>query len=369
MPNSSAVSALSATSPLNQFLFRQLNHWLDQPLNLIAAPAGLNWQELAATFAAAKQPLQVWSNDWRCVSAAQAAGINSFFTAHQAPTNLSGRSLMFWPKAKEEGYWWLQQLTNLPHETLLLAGESNAGINAIAKQLQGVGVAASKLDTARRCALYSVDSLAPASQLIAANSPQQTQAANQGVQSQWSGPDNLTLVSQPGVFSHGRVDEGSAFFIKTLAQQPHIKTGQLLDVGCGCGLLGAWLVKKHPSLQLTAADVSGFALNATRATLAMNNLNGQTVAADIFTGLAEHAPAEGFDLIVSNPPFHTGKATDYELASRLISQAPKFLRKGGEIWLVANRFLPYADFLQQAFNNFTLVAETGKFRVYKAIRG
>lgn len=182
-------------------------------------------------------------------------------------------------------------------------------------------------------------------------------------------PDDLTLVSQPGVFSHGRVDEGSAFFIKTLAQQPHIKAGKLLDVGCGCGLLGAWLVKKYPSLQLTAADVSGFALNATRATLAINNLNGQAVAADIFTGLAEHAPAEGFDLIVSNPPFHTGKATDYELASRLISQAPKFLRKGGEIWLVANRFLPYADFLQQAFNNFTLVAETGKFRVYKAIRG
>lgn len=108
MPNSSAVSALSATSPLNQFLFRQLNHWLDQPLTLIAAPAGLNWQELAATFANApaaingKPPLQVWTNDWRCFSAAQAAGISSFFTAGQAPTNLAGRSLMFWPKPKKK---------------------------------------------------------------------------------------------------------------------------------------------------------------------------------------------------------------------------------------------------------------------------
>lgn len=360
MPN---TSALSATSPLNQFIFRQLNNWLDQPLNLIAAPADLNWQALAVTFANAKQRLQVWTNDWRCFSAAQAVGIVCFFTADQAPTNLAGRSLMFWPKAKEEGYWWLQQLAALPHQEVLLAGESNGGINALAKQLQNTGVAVGKLDTARRCALYALDSLALASQLITDNAPQQ-QAATQ-----WSGPEGLTLISQPGVFSHGRVDEGSAFFIKTLAQQPHIKTGHLLDVGCGCGLLGAWLIKKYPSLQLTAADVSGFALTATRATLAINQLNGKAVAADIFTGLAEHTPAEGFDLIVSNPPFHTGKATDYELASRLISQAPKFLRKGGEIWLVANRFLPYADFLQQAFNNFTLVAETGKFRVYKAIRG
>lgn len=370
MPNTiPSTSALSATSPLNQFVFRQLNNWLDQPLNLIAAPADLNWQELAITFANAKQPLQVWTNDWRSFNAAQTAGISSFFTAGQAPTNLAGRSLMFWPKAKEEGYWWLQQLATLPHQDVLLAGESNGGINALAKQLKNTGVAVGKLDTARRCALYALDSLAPASQLIIDNAPQQTQASNQGVQTKWHGPEGLTLISQPGVFSHGRVDEGSAFFIKTLAQQPHIKTGQLLDVGCGCGLLGAWLIKKYPSLQLTAADVSGFALNATRATLGINQLNGKAVAADIFTGLAEHAPAQGFDLIISNPPFHTGKATDYELASRLISQAPQFLRKGGEIWIVANRFLPYADFLQQAFHNVTLVAETGKFRVYKAIRG
>lgn len=353
MPN------LSASSPLNQFLFRQLDHWLDQPLNLIAAPASINWQLLASLFTQAQQPIQVWTNDWRSYQLAKAAGIKSFFTAEQAPTNLAGRNLVFWPKAKEEGYWWLKKLKQIPHEHLLLTGETNGGIKALAKQLEATKVQVSKLDSARRCALYAIDSLQPASQLITDNTSQQA----------WQGPDNLTLISQPGVFSHGRVDEGSAFLIKTLAKEPHLTSGQLLDVGCGCGLLGAWLVKQHPALKLTAADVSGFALKATRATLEANQLNGKTVAADIFTGLEAHTPKLGFDLIISNPPFHTGKATDYELASRLISQASHYLRQGGELWLVANRFLPYPDLLQQAFSNFKTIAENNKFSVYQVIRG
>ncbi len=161
----------------------------------------------------------------------------------------------------------------------------------------------------------------------------------------------------------------TAVLIETLAKEAHLTTGQLLDVGCGCGVLGAWLVKQHPTLTLTAADVSGFALNATRATLKANQLSGQAVAADIFTGLEALAPAKGYDIIVSNPPFHTGKATDYELASRLINQAPNYLKEGGELWLVANRFLPYPDLLQQAFSHFKVIAENNKFSIYKAIRG
>ncbi|GLR64601.1 methyltransferase [Marinospirillum insulare] len=353
MPN------LSSSSPLNQFLFRQLANWLDQPLNLLAAPADLNWQELATTFTTAQQSIQVWTSDWRSFQLAQAAGIQSYFTAEQAPTQLAGRSLVFWPKAKEEGYWWLKQLAQLPHNQVLLIGETNGGVKALAKQLLTAGVQVNKLDSARRCALYSVNSLTPAKHLISENTPHH----------QWSGPNELTLISQPGVFSHGRVDDGSALLLETLAKQPLVSSGNLLDLGCGCGLLGAWLIKQHPKLQLTACDVSGFALNATRATLKANQLQGKVLAADIFSGLEAEAPPQGYDLIVSNPPFHTGKATDYELASRLISQAPKYLRKGGELWLVANRFLPYPDLLQQAFGNFIIAAENGKFRVYKAIGG
>lgn len=349
-------------TPLNQFLLRQLDAWLDQPLNLIAAPSTCNLSTLANSLSNSKQQLQVWSNDWRCWHQAQNLALtnsylDSFFTAHSiSPPQLAGRSLLFWPKAKEEGYWWLQQLLGYNCQQLYLIGANNAGVNAAAKQLAKAGANVSKIDSARRCSLYQVNQLDLAQSFI-------TSACHTR---NWQGPNNLQLISQPSVFSHGQLDAGSELLLATLAEQLTLTSGQLLDLGCGCGLLGAWLVHKHPQLKLTATDINGLALQATQATLAANQLHGLVQGADIFTGLTR--PAEGFNLIVSNPPFHTGTATDYELAQRLISQAPSYLQPKGELWLVANSFLPYPDLLQQAFGSYTLAADNGKFRVYKAVK-
>ncbi|SFX73344.1 class I SAM-dependent methyltransferase [Marinospirillum alkaliphilum] len=356
------MSSTSFDSPLNQFLFRQLAQWQDQPLNLIAAPAALDWLGLARFFSQHRQPLQSWTADWRAHQLALQAGITSHFVSDTTPTQLPGRTLVCWPKSREEGEWWLQQLPTLQPATLLLAGETQGGIKALAKQLQDRECRIAKLDSARRCALWQLqpDDL---------NLLDLKTASGTNPLHYWPGPADLQLASQPGVFSHGRVDEGSALLLETLKEHhSQLQGNQLLDVGCGCGLLGAWLLKHQPHWQLTAVDVSGFALAATRATLQANQLSGQVLPADVFQGVESHTPAGGFDLLLSNPPFHTGKATDYGPARRLILEAPAHLRKGGQLWLVANRFLPYPDLLQQAFGSFNILAETGKFRVYQAIR-
>lgn len=345
-------------SALNAFLLRQLEHWQAQPLNLIAAPPELNWSQLAHHSQQAGYPLQVWTADWRSHGQAQAASLRSFFVDDTRPASLPGCSLLFWPKIRAEGYWWLQQLQHQANTEIWLAGENQSGVKAVARQLQQAGNHLDKLDSARHCVLYT---LASASLAL---DPAQTEP-----ECQWQGPDDLLLTSQVGVFSHNQVDDGSALLLETLAQHlPRLPAGQLLDLGCGYGLLGAWLLKHRPDLQLTAGDVNGFALQATRSTLAANQLQGKVIPADIFRGVESHTPRQGFDLIVSNPPFHTGKNTDYSLATRLIRQAPEFLQPGGQLWLVANRFLPYAEQLQQAFGQFQVMAENNKFRVYLAIR-
>lgn len=352
------MSSPTSESALNAFLLRQLEHWQSQPLNLIAAPPELNWAQLARHSQQTGYPLQVWTADWRSHTQAQAAGLTSFFVNDTPPATLPGCSLLFWPKIRAEGHWWLEQLRHQANHEIWLAGENQSGAKAIAKQLQQAGCQIDKLDSARHCVLYT---LAPASL------PPVLDQAEQACQ--WQGPDDLLLTSQVGVFSHNQVDEGSALLIETLSQHlPRLPTGQVLDLGCGYGLLGAWLLKQRPDLQLTACDVNGFALQATRNTLAANQLPGQVIAADIFKGVESHTPAKGFNLILSNPPFHTGKNTDYSLATRLISQAPAFLQPGGQLWLVANRFLPYAEQLQQAFGQFQVMAENNKFRVYLATR-
>jgi hypothetical protein len=42
------------------------------------------------------------------------------------------------------------------------------------------------------------------------------------------------------------------------------------------------------------------------------------------------------------------------------------MRYVGRLYLVANRFLPYNETLDAAFERVSVVAETGKFRLYRA---
>jgi 16S rRNA (guanine1207-N2)-methyltransferase len=52
----------------------------------------------------------------------------------------------------------------------------------------------------------------------------------------------------------------------------------------------------------------------------------------------------------------------------MIEEAPDRLVSGGEMWLVANRFLDYLTPLRDAFARVEIVHEDTKFRVYRARR-
>lgn len=341
--------------PLQEFLLRQLEARLAQPVSLLATPNGFSWTALTPYLSTAST--SIWTNDWRCWYASQNAGFNSYFTASANLEKLTGTSVLFWPKAKEEGYWWLAQIATLADEIYLI-GANNGGVNAVAKQLQQAGAQVSKLDSARRCSLYVVTGLSKLKDFL-----------QEGFSVTTHSIFGLSLASQPGIFNQGRLDLGTELLINSLQEQaPLATTGAVLDLGCGNGVIGAWLLHNFSGLNLTATDVNGLALRAAQSTFAANKLEAQVLGADIFTGLADANTAPSFNLIVSNPPFHTGKATDYELSARFIRQAPKFLAKGGELRIVANSFLPYPELLDQAFGSHKCIAATTKFKVYQAIK-
>ncbi|MGC1302866.1 MAG: methyltransferase, partial [Caulobacteraceae bacterium] len=82
---------------------------------------------------------------------------------------------------------------------------------------------------------------------------------------------------------------------------------------------------------------------------------------------ARSAPAlEGLDFVVMNPPFHDGGAEDKGLGQAFVRRSHQLLRKGGSVWLVANRHLPYEGVLTPLFAKTTLRAESGGFKVYEA---
>ena len=58
--------------------------------------------------------------------------------------------------------------------------------------------------------------------------------------------------------------------------------------------------------------------------------------------------------------------TEYEITRAFVRDAPKRLAPGGELWLVANTFLPWPEVLEETFRDVQVVARDKRFCVWRA---
>lgn len=173
------------------------------------------------------------------------------------------------------------------------------------------------------------------------------------------GGRTMRVVSYPGVFGHGRLDEGTELLLRTVSRV----ASPGLDVGCGSGVIGTWY--SLADAYMTLVDTDAFALHAARRTLAANGFRGvPVIASDVYSEVAR--PEGGWGEIISNPPFHRGFETDHTITERLIAQAGGLLAPGGAVTLVVNRFLPVGPQLERHFGGFEVLAEDARYRVVRA---
>ncbi|MCA9542312.1 MAG: methyltransferase [Myxococcales bacterium] len=164
-------------------------------------------------------------------------------------------------------------------------------------------------------------------------------------------------VSYPGLFADGRLDPGTAALLRALPEVP--PTARVLDFACGAGAIAAALVQRAPGLRPALLDADAVALQA--AAENVPTASGLHLA-DGLIG----APAGPFDLIVSNPPIHRGKATDLGVVGELVAGASERLAPGGALWLVVQRQVPLARLLGDCFAAVEVALDEGPFRVWSA---
>ena len=235
--------------------------------------------------------------------------------------------IYYWPKNKPEAQFQLMNLLSLlPVGTdIFVVGENRSGVRS-AEQILADYAPLNKVDSARRCGLYF------------GRLEKQPVFDADKFWGEYS-VDGLTVKTLPGVFSR----DG-------------------LDVGCGAGVLSVAFARHSPKIRLTLCDVSAPAVEASRATLAANGVEGEVFASNVFSEVKGR-----FDMIISNPPFHDGMQTSLDAAQTLIRGAVRHLNSGGELRIVANAFLPYPDVLDETFGFHEVIAQTGRFKVYRAI--
>jgi len=164
----------------------------------------------------------------------------------------------------------------------------------------------------------------------------------------------------PGVFAHGRLDEGSALLC---AHLPDLAGTRVLDLGAGVGVLtGAALARGAESVD--AVDVDASAVACLTHTFASDPV--RVAWCDVLDGIPwQHAQ---YDTVITNPPFHAGKRTDDSMVRAFVSTAAGHQRPGGTLWLVANAFLAYGPLLAAHYAQVSRVAETPAFVVWRAVR-
>jgi 16S rRNA (guanine1207-N2)-methyltransferase len=171
--------------------------------------------------------------------------------------------------------------------------------------------------------------------------------------------ESFRIASLPGVFSHDRLDEGTAYLLANL----HLRPGErVLDIGCGWGAIGL-AAARQGAAAVDLIDVSLPAVAAaTRNIEAAGLANARALPSDALDAVA----GERYDLIVTNPPFHAGKAVDHDAALAFIAGARALLAPRGRLIVVANAFIRYERAMQELYGQVETLAENRRYHVLQA---
>ncbi len=165
----------------------------------------------------------------------------------------------------------------------------------------------------------------------------------------------------PGLFSADGIDPGSAALAAAL---PAKLGGRVADLGAGWGYLAQAILQRGGvrALHLIEADHAALAL----ARLNVSDPRAQFHWADA----TRFKPAQKFETVVMNPPFHVGRAADPALGVAFIKAAAAMLVPSGVLWMVANLHLPYERVLNEVFREVTqpLGPARAGFKIYRAAR-
>ena len=335
---------MSAYTPASEVLLRHSDDF--EPSRILFA--GDLQDDLPARLDTAES--RAWTqqfHQWQTLSPQMGEHARYSLVADSETVGNSDTLIYYWPKNKPEALFQLMNLLSLlpVGSDIFVVGENRSGVRS-AVQMLAEFCPLNKVDSARRCGLYH------------GRLEKQPQFDANSFWGEYM-LDNLTIKTLPGVFSRDGLDVGSQLLLSTLT--PHTK-GKVLDVGCGAGVLATVLASHSPKVRLTLCDVSAPAVEASRATLAANGFEGDVFASNVFSEVTGR-----FDMIISNPPFHDGLQTSQEAAQTLIRGAVRHLNSGGELRIVANAFLPYPDVLDQTFGFHEVIAQTGRFKVYRTV--
>lgn len=262
--------------------------------------------------------------------------------------------IIAFPKSKAELGFTLAMIAHCITEKtkIVMVGEKKGGIQSAEKLTKNILSCCQKVDAARHCLLFAglflPEKLAETFNL--SSWFKKYQITIEGIE--------LTIASLPGVFSQQKLDVGTSLLLQNL---PSLMSGNVLDFGCGAGVISCFIGKKFTNTELALLDVSALALRSAEESLALNGLSGHSFPSDSLSKVTDK-----YQFVVSNPPFHQGVKTHYQATEDFLSGINEQLNRGGYITIVANSFLRYQPIMEKHIGETHIIKKDKGFTIYQA---
>ncbi len=167
------------------------------------------------------------------------------------------------------------------------------------------------------------------------------------------------FLTDRGVFSYGRVDRGTRLLLEALEVGPR---DEVLDLGCGYGVVGVVAATLAPEGKVVMVDVNARAVELARENARRHGLgNVEVLEGDLYGPVA----GRRFDVIVTNPPIRAGRA----VVRALVEGAVRHLKPHGRFYLVARTAQgakTLGKMVAEVFGQVEEVERGGGYRVYRA---
>lgn len=369
LPSRESFSETISITPAENLIIRKAGFFLDQQVTFLGIGQGI-----AASLVCMQNPtIQVDITDLTCSSLEWCSKILELNNIHNAslswdismlPEKAGSKDavFIFLPKGRNMLRRWLVEAYNLlkPGGKFYLVGANNLGIKSAVKDLAEIS------DEILVLGYRKGNRLVSSTRLRDMEIP--SWCKEHGIQpGTWINIEDeldgmpLRLVSLPGVFSAEKLDEGTRFLLQNL---PVVDGKTVLDFGCGNGVIGL-TARRLGAAKVDMVDHNLFAISCARRNI---NASGfSEVQAYLGNGL-DDLPRNGYDLILSNPPFHHGKKVDYSTTEKFIQDSYHLLKPGSKLILVANQFIRYDRLLNTTFDLVNCVSDNNSFRIWEAIK-
>jgi len=143
---------------------------------------------------------------------------------------------------------------------------------------------------------------------------------------------------------------------------------QVIDLGCGNGVIGLHVLSKQPKAQVHFIDESYMAIASAKLNITENLPSAIEQCQFQVNDCLTSVEGGSVDLVLCNPPFHQQTATTDHIAWQMFKDSHRVLKKGGELRIIGNRQLGYHIKLKRIFGNETLIASNDKFVTISAIK-